>query len=103
MLRPWDSQTPFAGVLREHECPRCHRAVELPLGAICQECRQEIERRSSRLAMIVAASSTLVMMVYVWWRRPQDPTARLVSWMSVGIWYLLTRLVVKRAARELMR
>ena len=44
---------PFAVGLVEHECPRCHRAVELPLGELCGTCRGEIERRAVKLGNLV--------------------------------------------------
>jgi len=34
----------YAGGLIEHECPRCHRAVELPFGALCRQCVAELDR-----------------------------------------------------------
>ena len=99
MLRPWNSQTPFAGVLTEHECPRCHQPVTLPLGELCAACRQNIERQAGRIARWVALVSTILLGLYLVLRLPQDPTARMVGVASVGIWYLLTHLVVKRIAR----
>jgi hypothetical protein len=88
--------------LREHECPRCHRPVELPLGALCPECRRDIERRARRLGRLVAASTTALLAVYVLFRLPPDPRGRLVSAMAIGIWYVLTDMVVRRAAREML-
>lgn len=99
MLRRWNSQTPFAGVLPEHECPRCQRPVKLPLGELCAECRQRIERQAGRIARWVALVSTVVLGVYLVMRLPEDPTARMVAAASIGIWYLLTHLVAKRIAR----
>ena len=103
MRRQWNLRTPFAGVLVEHECPRCHREVELPFGALCDECLREIDRRASRVASWAAMGSTALLGLYVLLRVPPDPTARLVGAMSIAIWYILSRLVVKRAARELMQ
>ncbi|HWP37204.1 MAG TPA: hypothetical protein VNL18_06570 [Gemmatimonadales bacterium] len=102
MQRPLRSPTPLPGVWREKECPRCHRPVDLPLGAVCRECRWEIERRARRLGHLVAAVTTLVLAVYVLLRLPPDPRGRLVSAMAVGIWYLLSGMIVRRAARELL-
>lgn len=84
----------------EHECPRCHRQVELPLGEICGDCRRSIERRASRIARLVALGSTVVFGAYVALRVPDDATARMVSGMSVAIWYVLTNLIVKRVLRQ---
>lgn len=90
-------------VLVEHECPRCHRDVELPLGALCPECVTEIEHRSSRFASLGAALSTVILAIYVTIRMPPDDTARLVGVMSVGIWFVISRMVFKRTAREWFR
>jgi len=103
MLRPWDSPTPFAGGLVEHECPRCHRAVELPFGKLCRACRDEIDRKAARLATLVAVASTAALAVYVTLRMPDDPIARRVGIMAVVVWFILSNVVVRRAARELMK
>jgi len=44
--------------------------------------------------------STVAVAIYVVLRMPQDPTARLVGGVSIGLWYILTYLVVKRVLRE---
>ncbi|HEX9692775.1 MAG TPA: hypothetical protein VGA22_11805 [Gemmatimonadales bacterium] len=84
----------------EHECPRCHREIELPLGELCPDCRREIERRAARVARVVAMVTTLALAVYIGIRVPADPTARLVGGAAVAVWYLLTNLVVRRLLRE---
>src|SRR5438132_668684 len=104
MLRRWNSPTPFAGVLVEHECPRCHRAVELPLGALCRSCTGEIERRAARWGNRVSVITTAGLAAYIYWfRMSPDHTARLVSGMAVVIWFMLSNIVVRRAVRELTR
>jgi hypothetical protein len=102
MLRPRLSQTPLVAGLLEHECPRCHRAVELPFGAVCQSCRDEIERRARRLAHLVALVTTAALAVYVLLRLPADRQGRLMSALAVVLWYVLVKLVVQRSARELL-
>jgi hypothetical protein len=77
--------------------------VELPLGEICGACRQSIERRAGRIGRLVALISTVGLAIYVLLRMPEDRTARLVGAMSIGIWYLLTYLVVKRILREYLK
>jgi len=77
--------------------------VELPLGEICGVCLSGIERRATRTARIVAVLSTAAIAVYVTVRLPDDPTARLVSGMSVAIWYVLMYLIVKRVLREFLK
>ncbi len=90
------------GVLVEHECPRCHEEVELPLGALCARCRREIDRRAARLARLIAAATTLGVAVYVLLRVPPDRTARLVGAMGIAVWYVLTNLVMRRVLREFL-
>jgi hypothetical protein len=102
MLRRRLSQTPLVAGLVEHECPRCHRPVELPFGILCSACRAGIERRASRLAAWAAGLSTLALAIYALVRMPGDPRARLMSGLAVAVWYVLVRQVVVRAARELL-
>ena len=103
MLRRWNSPTPSFGALREHECPRCHRPVDLPLGEICAHCRREIDARATRVARLVAMLSTLALGIYVMVRVPRDPTARMASGGAVAAWYLLTYLLVRRVLREYLK
>lgn len=102
MLRRRSSPTPLVGGLTEHECPRCHRPVELPLGALCRDCRSEIEARAARVARWVGGVSTVLLVLYVLPRLPADSRGRLVVAVGVAVWYLLSNLVVRRAARELL-
>lgn len=87
----------------EHECPRCHRAVELPFGMLCRACRDEIERKAARWANLVAFASTALLAVYVTLRMPPEPTARRVGVMAVVVWFVLANVVVRRAVRGLMK
>lgn len=103
MLRRWNSPLPFAGGLLEHECPRCHRAVELPIGTLCRACSDEIERRAGRVGNLVALASTALLAGYVLLRMPPQPAARLVGGMAIAIWFVLSNIVVRRAVRELSR
>ncbi len=96
MLRPPNSQKPFFGVFVEHECPRCHRAVELPLGELCGECRQTIAKRSARTARLVAVITTILVALYMMAEMPADRTARTVGAMAVISWYIIVNLVVRR-------
>lgn len=105
MLRRPLSQTPLLGVLRESECPRCHRSVDLPIGALCRGCEVEIERRAGRIARLAAAIGTLLVALYVWLRMPAQAAdvQRLVAALGVVIWYVLSFVVVKRVCREYLR
>ncbi len=100
MLRPPNSRKPFFGVLVEKECPRCRRQVELPLGELCRQCRQDIARRAGRIARIVAAVTTAGVALYVVFGMPRDPTSRMVGAMSVIAWYILVNLVVRRVLTQ---
>lgn len=102
MLQRRLSQTPLVAGLVEHECPRCHRAAELPFGTLCPACRGGIERRASRLGAWSAGLTTLGLAVYAVARMPDDPRARLMTGLAVAVWYVLVRQVVQRAARELL-
>lgn len=88
-----------SGVAVEHECPRCHRPVQLPIGEICDACRQRIERKAARIARLIALGSTALFGVYVLLRIPDDRMARMVSGVAVALWYLLTNLIVRRVLR----
>jgi hypothetical protein len=103
MLPRWNSQTLLSGVLVEHECPRCHREVELPLGQLCGACTAAIERRARNLARIVAAVSTVAFGVYVFVPFPADQRTRLVGTAGIAIWYVLSNLVVRRVLRQWRR
>jgi hypothetical protein len=102
MLRRRLSQTPLVTGLVEHECPRCHTAAELPFGTLCRNCRAEIERRAGRLAHLAAGATTAILAGYALLRLPDDPRARLMTGLAVALWYVLVRLTVQRAARELL-
>jgi len=56
VLGPMRPRLPLSGALIEHECPRCKREVELPLGDICGPCWGDIERRAgSKVTDVLAA------------------------------------------------
>lgn len=103
MLRLGNSRTPSFGGLLEHECPRCGREVELPFGALCHACVQEIDARARRLGRRVALVTTAALGAWILWRMPPDPTARLVGAAAVLAWYILTRTIVTRTARQFLR
>lgn len=99
MLRLRSSQTPSFGGLRERQCPRCYREVDLSLGQLCGECESDVRRRARRVARWVSLLTALIFGVYVLLRLPPDPTARLVGGMSVVMWYVLSRQIALRIAR----
>ena len=94
----------YPGGLVEHECPRCHRAVELPLGMLCRSCREEIDRRSIRLGNRVALAATVLLAAWIYFfRHPADQAGRVVSGMAVAVTFVLVNIVVRRAVREMSR
>jgi predicted amidophosphoribosyltransferase len=103
VLRPLSSQTPLRGILVEHECPRCQREVELPFGQLCSQCQREIERRARKVGRLVSLSTTLALAAYIYFRMPEDPTARTVGAASIFAWYLLTGLVTRKIMREIRK
>ena len=104
MLRRWNSPTLSAGALLEHECPRCHRAVELPFGELCRACKDEIERRARKWGNRVSLVTTILLALWIYFfRQSPDPNARLVSAMAIVIWFTISNVVVRRAMREMGR
>ncbi len=100
MLRRWSSQTPLVSGLVEHECPRCHRPVELPLGQLCTTCLTNIAKRARKVARLVAALSTLVVGLYILIPVPTDERVRIVGVVGVLIWYMLSNVVVRRVMSQ---
>ena len=94
------SRRPLLAGLIEHECPRCHREVELPMGDLCAACLGEIERRARRVANLVALASTAVVAVYIVVRMPATEQARLVGVTAVVAWFVLSNMVVRRVMRQ---
>jgi len=95
--------SPLSGALIGHECPRCGREVELPLGDICGECWANIERRAGKISRIVAIATTAGLAVYVYLRMPDYPTAKVVGLAAIVAWYIITGLVTKRIMREALK
>lgn len=104
MLRLWNSptQSPFGFV--ETSCPRCQREEEVPLGGVCRSCRGEIDRRSRRVALLVATLSTVAVAIYVSMRlQPGDVIGRQVGIGGIVIWFALSFAVTLRTARLWIR
>ena len=92
--------SPLLGTAIEHECPRCHKEVELPLGELCPDCRAGIKMRARKISRYVALGTTVPYAVYVYFRLPEDPTLRMVGLSTVVAWYIITGLVTKRILVE---
>jgi len=103
MLRRTSSLSPSFGGLRERECPRCHRAVDLPLGELCEACRREIRTRAARVARWISLLTTLVFGVYLIAVLPPLQVPRLVGAAATATWYLVTRRIAERVAGEWFR
>jgi len=100
MLRRTSSLSPSFSGVRERECPRCHRAVDLVLGELCDACRREIGRRAARVARWVSLVTTLAFGVYVMAALPPLRMPRLVGAAATATWFLVTRRIVQRVAGE---
>jgi hypothetical protein len=103
MLLRTSSLTPSFSGLREHECPRCHRPVELPLGELCDACRLEIRQRAARVARWTSLLTTLAFGLYVMVVLPPLQMPRLVGGAATAAWFLLVRRIAQRMAAEWFR
>lgn len=103
MLRQTNTLSPSFSGLRERECPRCHREVDLPLGQLCDACAREIRWRAARAARWVSLLTTIGFGVYVMLVLPPVQSARLVGGAATVAWYLLARRITERVAREWFR
>ena len=92
--------SPMLGTALGHECPRCHKEVELPLGELCEDCKEAIMMRARRISRYVALGTTIPYAAYVYFRLPEDPTLRFVGISTVVAWYIITGLVTKRFLME---
>ncbi len=97
------NESPLLGKVMGHECPRCHKEVELPLGELCADCRAHITARARKISRIVALGTTLPFALYVYVRLPQDQTLRLVGVSTVVVWYIIVGLVTKRVLMEVLK
>ena len=95
--------SPLLGTALEHECPRCHNEVELPLGELCQDCTAAIGMRARKISRYVALGTTVPFAIYVYFRLPEDPTLRLLGISTVVAWYIITGLVTKRILLEVFK
>ena len=100
MLQRWNSQADSLPGLVEHECPRCHQEVDLPLGVLCTQCRREIEARARRVARRVSIGSTVVVGLYVYARMPDVELAKIVGTVGVAVWLILSNVTMRRIMRE---
>jgi hypothetical protein len=92
------------GGLPEVPCARCgERVAGLPWGELCPACRAQRQRRASRLATRISLAATIVMGLYVAFRTPPDPMARLYGAIAVLATYIIVRRIAARVAMETMQ
>ncbi len=91
------------GGLPEVPCARCgERVAGLPWGELCPACRAQRQRRASRLANRISLAATALMGLYVAFRMPPDPMARLYGAIAVLATYIIVRRIAARVALETM-
>lgn len=92
------------GGLPEVPCARCgRRVVGLGWGDLCPQCRAERSRRASRIATRISLAATLLMGLYVAFRMPPDPMARIYGAVAVLATYIIVRRIASRVAMETMK
>ncbi len=92
------------GGLPEVPCARCgERIAGLPWGELCPACRAQRLRRASRLANRISLAATVLMGLYVAFRMPSDPMARLYGAIAVLATYIIVRRIAARVALETMQ
>jgi hypothetical protein len=74
----------------------------LPWGELCPACRAQRQRRASRLATRISLAATVLMGLYVAFRMPPDPMARLYGAIAVLATYIIVRRIAARVAMETM-
>ena len=100
MPGPLPSPMPSFGVLRETQCPRCGRDVDLPFGQLCRDCMATVRARARRVARRTALVSVGLFGGWTLWQLPPDRTVRMVAGgAALAIW-LIMYTIAFRAARE---
>ena len=75
----------------------------MPLGTICASCRQEIDRKAGRFARLAAGITTAILAVYLFFRLPDIPNARIVGVVTVITWYIIVGRIVRRVLLEVLK
>jgi len=87
----------------EVPCARCGtRLAGLAWGEICRECRNRQAARANRLARRISLPATLLVALYVIFRLPPLPLARVYGIIAVLVTYIVVWKVVYRVALELI-
>jgi hypothetical protein len=69
---------------------------------LCPACRWEREGRARRLSSRIALAATALMGLYLVFRLPPDPTARLYGGLAVVVTYVIVRRIASRLAMEFL-
>jgi hypothetical protein len=77
--------------------------VGLGWGDLCPQCHAERSRRASRIATRISLAATLLMGLYVAFRMPPDPMARIYGAVAVLATYTIVRRIASRVAMETMK
>lgn len=86
----------------EVPCAGCGARVPgLVWGDSCLDCRHRRAARASRLARRISLPATLLVALYVAFRVPPLPLARVYGLIAVLVTYIVVRKVVYRVALEL--
>ncbi|HET8624140.1 MAG TPA: hypothetical protein VFM14_11295 [Gemmatimonadales bacterium] len=95
---------PSLGGSPEVPCAKCGKRVRgIGWGDLCPECRWEREGRAKKISSRAALAATILMGLYVMFRVPEDPTARLTSVLAVLATYVIVRRIAGRLAMEFMK
>ena len=93
----------LSGLQPEVPCAQCGTTVAgLPWGELCPDCRAARLRRASRLSSRISLPATLLVGLYVVYKMPPAPLARVYGVIAVVATYIILRRVVTRLAMELL-
>ncbi|MEP6572635.1 MAG: hypothetical protein ABJD11_08060 [Gemmatimonadota bacterium] len=87
----------------EIPCAQCGTRVSgIDWGELCPACRQIRLQRARRLSLRISLPATLLLGLYVIFRMPPTPLARIYGALAVVITYVVLRRIVTRVAMELL-
>ena len=75
----------------------------MPLGEVCTTCRQELDRKSRRISRLVASVTTAIVAVYLFFRLPDIPNARIVGVTTVLAWYIIVGRIVRHVSLQVLK
>jgi hypothetical protein len=89
----------------EVPCARCGRkGAKIQWGELCPVCREERQRKASRIGRLVAIPSTMAVGLWVLLSVPADvPLARVYGMVAVVATYVLVRRIVSRVAQDFVK